>query len=211
MHLKTWENTTKREQALLLMSSHPSTNTSPRKKSQVMERQTSFQLVLLHLTPLLRALSGPSPVLPLFPTSLPEGPPSLMICSKAPSDLLALSGTWSVRCSLAACIRVCAWPHRCRVSRGDGPGCPFLIMTAFFCFTSWRVCGFVFKQALTPSAASTAFAPMYSIWSNWTAYTQQKEEVMGTAQRGKKKPQNPKSSKLPSQVTTLPPAAVTQS
>lgn len=96
-----------------------------RRKAKRGERQTGFQRVLLHLTPLLGALSGPSPVLLLFPTSLLEGLPSLTICSKAPSDLPALSGTWSIRCSLAACIRVCAWPHRYRLSRGDGPGCPF--------------------------------------------------------------------------------------
>lgn len=96
-----------------------------RRKAKRGERQTGFQLVLLHLTPLLGALSDPSPVLLLFPTSLPEGHLSLMICSQAASDLPALSGTWSIRCSLAACIRVCAWPHRYRVSRGDGPGCPF--------------------------------------------------------------------------------------
>lgn len=41
MHLRTWESTTKREQ-VLLMSSHPSTNTSPWKKSQVMGKADRF-------------------------------------------------------------------------------------------------------------------------------------------------------------------------
>lgn len=66
---------------------------------------------------------------------------------------------------------------------------------------------FFFKQALTPSAANSAFAPVYHCEAARLLVHSKRNRGNGNCTE--RQENYPKSSKLPARVTTLPPAATT--
>lgn len=186
--MKTWENTTIRQEhhSRPLIPAHTHLlRTGSHARAKVLRLSAGAAVSCPHCLVLAASpcSSGLQLVLPsALPCSppLPEGRPLRWFASR--HRVLPISPHSVGPTTLDAAL---LHSSGCPECTKEGPRCPSVNHEGFLLLH--LINASFFKQALTPSAANTAFAPMHPLQKQLGAsYTARGTEVMGTAQRGKK-------------------------